>query len=118
MQARCGDPGQGCAVSVGLIWHACIAIHPPPKTDEYSKIKPIVSVGAMVVAKCYFDCQLMWQVRDQIPQGTLWAKIVCLKKHEFHKWETIWESTEKRETRFTLELDAAKNTRYIKECFK
>ncbi len=26
MQARCGDPGQGGAVSVGPIWHACIAI--------------------------------------------------------------------------------------------
>ncbi len=27
-QARFGDPGQGGAVSVGPIWHACIAIHP------------------------------------------------------------------------------------------
>ncbi len=25
MQALCGDPGQGVAVSVGPIWHACIA---------------------------------------------------------------------------------------------
>ncbi len=28
MQARLGDPLQGDAVSVGLIWYACIAIHP------------------------------------------------------------------------------------------
>ncbi len=28
MQARCGDPRQGGAVSVGPIWHACIAIRP------------------------------------------------------------------------------------------
>ncbi len=27
-QAHCGNPGQGGAVSVGLIWHACIAIGP------------------------------------------------------------------------------------------
>ncbi len=27
-QAHCGDPGQGGTVSVGPIWHACIAIHP------------------------------------------------------------------------------------------
>ncbi len=27
-QARCGNPGQGGAVSVGPIWHACIAICP------------------------------------------------------------------------------------------
>ncbi len=27
-QARSGDPGQGRAVSVGPIWHACIAIRP------------------------------------------------------------------------------------------
>ncbi len=27
-QAHCGDPGQGGAVSVGPIWHACIAIRP------------------------------------------------------------------------------------------
>ncbi len=27
MQARCGNPRQGGAVSVGPIWHACIAIH-------------------------------------------------------------------------------------------
>ncbi len=27
-QARCGDPRQGGAVSVGPIWHACIAIRP------------------------------------------------------------------------------------------
>ncbi len=27
-QARSGDPGQGGAVSVGPIWHACIAIRP------------------------------------------------------------------------------------------
>ncbi len=26
--ARCGDPGRGGAVSVGPIWHACIAIRP------------------------------------------------------------------------------------------
>ncbi len=27
-QARCGDPRQGGVVSVGPIWHACIAIRP------------------------------------------------------------------------------------------
>ncbi len=27
-QARSSDPGQGGAVSVGPIWHACIAIRP------------------------------------------------------------------------------------------
>ncbi len=27
-QARCGDPGQGGVVSVGPIWHTCIAIRP------------------------------------------------------------------------------------------
>ncbi len=27
-QARSGDPGQGGAVSVGPVWHACIAIRP------------------------------------------------------------------------------------------
>ncbi len=28
MQARWCDPGQGGVVSVGPVWHACIAIHP------------------------------------------------------------------------------------------
>ncbi len=27
-QARCGDPGQGGALSVGPIWHVCIVIRP------------------------------------------------------------------------------------------
>ncbi len=34
-QARSGDPGQGGAVSVGPIWHACIAIRPAKHRPHY-----------------------------------------------------------------------------------
>ncbi len=46
-QARSGDPGQGGAVSVGPICHACIAIH--PAKHRTSPNKEVIALWNIVV---------------------------------------------------------------------
>ncbi len=53
LQARSGDPGQGGAVSVGPIWHACIAICPAKHRLVFSRDCPSFLYTFMYLSPLY-----------------------------------------------------------------